>query len=144
MNWPARQLLYAAIEMLKVMVVDENPLVARAIARILAEYDVTIEVDPSTAVARVVDAEVDGQPYDLVVCDTSTPRATGLDVLSATRALERPPMFVLISGHPEVGDSGADAVLVKPFTAQELRALVTCLVAARATAPTRRLRRVDA
>ncbi len=125
------------------MVVDENPLVAHAIARILTEHDVTLEADPATAVARIVDAEVDGQAYDLIVCDASTPRATGLDVLSATRALEQPPMFILLSDHVEVADSGADAVLVKPFTAQELRALVMCLVAARATVPIRGQRRVD-
>ncbi len=129
--------------MLKVMVVDPNPVVARAIAGILAEHEVTVEGDCQTALAAIVDADVDGQPYDLLVCDGCMPPHAGVEVMAATRALEHPPMAILLSGHADLADSTADAVLVKPFTAQELRALVTCLVSARASTPTRRLRRME-
>ncbi len=127
--------------MLKILVVDDNPALAHAIANILDELDVTVEVDPAAALERVVDAEVDGEPYDMIVCDAVMSGTTGLDLLAAARSLYQPPQFILLSGEPELADAGADAVLLKPFTPQELRALITCLVAARQTATTRPLRR---
>ncbi len=122
------------------MVVDDNPILAHAIARTLAEHDVSVETDATAALAQIVDAEVDGAPFDIVVCDARMPRKTGLEILEATRALYRPPLFVLISGEADIADAGADAVLLKPFTPRELRALVTCLLSARASHPTRRMR----
>jgi CheY-like chemotaxis protein len=128
--------------MLKILVVDDNAMLARAIGRSLAEHAVTVETDATTALARIIDAEVDDGAYDLIVCDAYMPNKTGMEMLAATRVLRQPPMFILISGEADLAGAPADGVLVKPFTSQELRALITCLASARVSAKTRRLQRL--
>ena len=121
----------------RIIVIEDNAILARAIGRILAGYDVTVEIDSQAALARIVDAEVDGVPFDVVICDAHMPNKSGFDVLAATRALHRAPVFVMISGEAEIADADADAVLVKPFAPQELRALILSLLAARRIRPLR-------
>jgi signal transduction histidine kinase/ActR/RegA family two-component response regulator len=65
----------------RVLIVDDEPLVARAIRRNLMGHDVQIVASGREALA-LLDG---GQYYDLVLCDLMMPDVSGMDVYSAIR-----------------------------------------------------------
>ena len=79
------------------------------------------------------------QLVDVVLSDVKMPVADGLSLLGRVRALERRPLFVLMSGYHEVqaGDpraAGVDAIINKPFGTDELFALIERSLSVRAGA----------
>ncbi len=67
----------------RILVVDDEPLVGRAIQRILgASHQVTVETSGRAALARLER----GERFDLMLCDLMMPEMTGQDLL---QALER-------------------------------------------------------
>ena len=111
-----------------ILIVDDNPEVGRAIARMLPAYHTSFETDPSEAVRRFAS----GERIDLVLCDLEMPGMSGREVYEALHR-ERPrqaPIMLMMSGHDNVKslfDAGCP-VLLKPFRARELRALVSALL----------------
>ena len=72
----------AARGKLSVLVVDDEPVIARLIQKALVEHDVTTALDGREAVALM------GQnAYDVILCDLIMPEMTGMDVYRA--ALQR-------------------------------------------------------
>jgi DNA-binding NtrC family response regulator len=69
-------------------------------------------------------------PFDVVLTDLRMPAGSGLDVLRACRALPRPPLALVMSGHADGAeavrayDEGASHVFAKPVP---LRALLQML-----------------
>jgi PAS domain S-box-containing protein len=60
----------------RVMVVDDEPVLANMIARMLHhEYQVEVVVDARVALQRLLD-----QPHDVVLCDLMMPTMTGMDL----------------------------------------------------------------
>jgi DNA-binding response OmpR family regulator len=114
--------------MARILVVDDRPDVARAIARMLCDHETATETDPRRAVARVVE----GEGFDVVLVDFNMPDMTGRDVSDAlTEAhLERPPIILVMSGGENVDSLFATgrAVLIKPFDGDELRDLVSAML----------------
>jgi CheY-like chemotaxis protein len=116
--------------MARILVVDDRPDVARAIARMLPAYETATETDPRRAVARVVE----GEGFDMVLIDFdfNMPGMTGGDVSDAlTEAhLEKPPIILMMSGGENVDSLFATgrAVLIKPFDGDELRDLVSAML----------------
>ncbi|MBL8945697.1 MAG: PAS domain S-box protein [Myxococcales bacterium] len=108
----------------RVLVVDDDDLVARVVARILAKHDVTIAGDASTAAARLRDGDV-----DVVLCDLMMPDVPGATLYQQAVAA-RPELadrFIFMTGGvftdaaSEFVDSLGTAVLIKPFDAEVLR-----------------------
>jgi PAS domain S-box-containing protein len=65
-----------------VLVVDDEPLVARALRRFLASrHDVTVEASGTAALARA-DA---GEQFDVIFCDLMMPGMTGMELHAALR-----------------------------------------------------------
>ncbi len=61
----------------RVLVVDDDPLVGRSLARLLqASHDVTVLTSPAEAVGRI-DA---GERWDAILCDLMMPELSGMDV----------------------------------------------------------------
>ncbi|HEX7842169.1 MAG TPA: response regulator [Kofleriaceae bacterium] len=114
--------------MARILVVDDRPDVARAIARMLTDHDTATETDPRRAIARV---EL-GERFDIVLCDLNMPDMNGREVSDAlVRAHAGPPPIVLIMSGGENVDSlfaTGHAVLIKPFSGKELRELVSAML----------------
>jgi CheY-like chemotaxis protein len=127
--------------MLKVLVVDDDAMVVRALKRGLSALDVTGETDPRKAVSQILERDDAWDRYDVVVCDGNMPELKGEDVLRAVRGCREPPLFILATGREELSDAerGADAVLTKPFECRELRKVIEQIVGSRPERPTRRI-----
>jgi two-component system NtrC family sensor kinase len=113
----------------RILVIDDNEVLARSFARMLRMYDTEVENDPRKAVARIHA----GERFDLILCDLRMPTMSGVEVLASIRAHfeGRPgmPNLVMMSGSDELteGDVGAP-VLIKPCAAADVRALIARLV----------------
>lgn len=113
----------------RVLVIDDEPAVARSIERILsARHEVVVETDPRAALARIAG----GQTFDVIVCDLMMPGFTGQDVYEALAAaqpaLARRVVFVtggsLSPARQRFLDGLGNVVLAKPFSVESVRAAV--------------------
>jgi CheY-like chemotaxis protein len=110
----------------KILVIDDQADIGGEIARMLRGYETTTETDSRRAVRRVLD----GEWFDLVLCELQMPEIGGREVYAAFRRLVRPPIMLMMSGHDNVGALFAAGcpVLLKPFRAPELRELVSAIL----------------
>jgi two-component system, response regulator, stage 0 sporulation protein F len=78
------------------------------------------------------------EPFDLMVLDYKMPGMTGFEVFQQARALHPAMAVVLVTGHGtpdiinEANRMGFSAILLKPFTSDELRGTVEKVLADRA------------
>ena len=115
----------------RVLVVDDEPSVRRALERALAldSYEVVLAADGEEALDALAD-----QPADAVILDVAMPRLDGLEVCRRMRqAGDRTPVLMLtardaIDNRVEGLDAGADDYLVKPFALRELQARLRALL----------------
>lgn len=116
----------------RILLVDDEPAVARAIARLLQSlgHVVTVEHEPAAAIARLQDAPA---AFDLFITDQTMPGMTG-DVLARTALAIRPDLpVVMCTGYSEhylVEDAARDGVrafLTKPIDRNALRELLASL-----------------
>jgi PAS domain S-box-containing protein len=113
---------------LRVLVVDDEPLVSKALARLLAGHDVVTSNDGREALARVSA----GERFDAVVCDLMMPELSGMELYGAVSAVapELARRFIFITGGAFT-DSARDFVararspfLEKPVDRSTLQAAV--------------------
>jgi two-component system, OmpR family, response regulator MprA len=117
--------------MARVLVVDDEPAVRRALERALRldSYDVAVAADGEEALDALAEA-----PADAVILDVLMPRLDGLEVCRRMRqAGDRTPILMLtardgIDDRVTGLDVGADDYLVKPFALRELQARVRALL----------------
>ncbi len=109
----------------RLLIVDDDVLVSRSIARQLRGHEVEIVSSGAAAVQRLDDEEAD---YDWVLCDLMMPDMTGVDVYEAVVA-RRPHLsqrFVFISGGGASNrcrrfmEENEDRVLAKPIAPEAL------------------------
>ena len=114
--------------MARILVVDDRPDVATAIARMLSNHDTATETDPRQAVARVEH----GERFDIVLCDLNMPDMNGREVSDRLvhAQADPPPIVLIMSGGENVERLFATgrAVLIKPFNGKELRELVSAML----------------
>jgi two-component system OmpR family response regulator len=116
---------------MRLLLVEDEPDLRRALARALAERQF------------VVDAAADGEEglfhalegrYDAIVLDLMLPRRDGWDVLEQLRRAGRQTPVLLLTARDEVTDrvrglnAGADDYLPKPFATEELVARLKALI----------------
>jgi CheY-like chemotaxis protein len=66
----------------RVLVVDDEPAIGKALRRILAgEHDVTLETDARSAFERL-----DGESFDIIFCDLMMPNMSGMDFFEQVSA----------------------------------------------------------
>jgi CheY-like chemotaxis protein len=113
----------------QVLVIDDEPLVARAIGRALQrEHDVTAVTSGTEGLALLLG----GRRFDAVFCDLMMPEMTGMEV-HARLVAERPELGRLLifvtggaftSGAAEFLERTVNPCLEKPFEPDALRAAV--------------------
>ncbi len=112
--------------MIRVLVVDDDPQILRALRINLRARDYEVEVAADgTAALRAAAAN----PPDLVVLDLGLPDLEGIAVIRGLRGYSSVPIIVLsgrAEGVDKVGalDAGADDYLTKPFGVDELLARI--------------------
>jgi two-component system response regulator MprA len=117
--------------MARVLVVDDEPAVRRALERALRldNHDVALAADGEEALDALASS-----PADAVILDIAMPRLDGLEVCRRMRrAGDRTPVLMLTARDAiddrVVGlDVGADDYLVKPFALRELQARLRALL----------------
>ena len=110
--------------MSRILVVDDEPGLRRALAINLRarEYDVDVAADAAAALAAAA-----RRPPDVVVLDLGLPDMDGTDVIRGLRGWTRAPIIVLSartnqSDKVDALDAGADDYVTKPFGMDELLA----------------------
>ena len=123
--------------MTRVLVVDDDAALARALAITLTArgYDVDTAPDGATALAAAA-----RKPPDAMVLDLGLPDLDGVDVVTALRGWSRAPVIVLSARDEQSQkvaalDAGADDYVTKPFGMDELLARVRAAVRRAADAP---------
>jgi len=112
-----------------ILIVDDEPMIGRALLRILApDHDVVVVTRGREAVERLER----GERYDVILCDLMMPEMTGMDLHAglSLRFSECAARMVFLTGGvftPQARDF-LDTVpnqrIEKPFSAQSIRALV--------------------
>jgi two-component system KDP operon response regulator KdpE len=110
----------------RILVVDDEPAIVRAVETNLRRHDFTVDV------ARTVDDALSAYGAarpDLVLLDLGLPGADGKDFIRAVRTRAATPIIVLSAREGERDkvdalDLGADDYLTKPFSVNELLARI--------------------
>jgi CheY-like chemotaxis protein len=116
----------------RVLVVDDDPLVGRSMARLLqGSHDVTVITSPAEAVKRIEA----GERWDVVLCDLMMPELSGMDVEErlVRSAPDMVPRIVYLTGGAFTDKAraflgGGRPYLEKPVEAPTLRSKVSELV----------------
>ncbi len=117
---------------LRMLVVDDDPEILRAVGRTLraAGHEVDVATQGTDALARI-----GVFPYDVVLSDIAMPGMDGVALLQAIRSRDLHVPVILVTGEPTVNSAvqalelGAFRYLTKPVAATELT--TTVLTAAR-------------
>lgn len=118
----------------RVLIVDDDPALGEALARVLRGYDIPCVLVRSGRECHSALASV-GDSLELVIVDALLPDTTGVALVQDLRALLPRARVLGISGvirsrasnHPLI-TAGADAFLPKPFAGHEFRATVDRLL----------------
>ena len=113
----------------RILVVDDEPMVGKAVRRTLGEHDVTVLTDAREALARLTG----GEEYDLIFCDIMMPQMSGMDLyneLSKKLPIAAGRMIFMTGGaftprSQEFLDRVPNQRIEKPFDWQGLRQLVS-------------------
>jgi putative nucleotidyltransferase with HDIG domain len=111
----------------RVLVVDDQVPILKFLISALAGHGCVTEAATTAEQAMELIAQ---QSFDLVISDIKMPGLSGLDLLRAVKSRQPDTPVVLITGSPTVDSAvfglrhGAYDYLAKPFSAQEVRALV--------------------
>jgi PAS domain S-box-containing protein len=115
----------------RILIVDDEPAILRALSRVLQGYQVTRALSGREAVSRI---EHSG-PYDVVFCDVMMPELSGIDVYERAKQVcpgqEQRIVFITGGAFTEHAAKFIESIdnpkLGKPFDAGEVRALVKAL-----------------
>jgi two-component system OmpR family response regulator len=128
---------------MRVLLVEDEPDLARGIARGLADARCAVDLaaDGEEGLARAIDG-----PYDVIVLDLMLPRMSGWSVLDALRQRGSRTPVLLLTARDAIEDrvrglnQGADDYLTKPFALEELVARLRALVRRAAQQPSPEIR----
>jgi CheY-like chemotaxis protein len=117
----------AAGDALRVMIVDDEPIVGRRLMPALTKYGIDVEVfhDSKKALSRI-----DEKEFDVVVTDMRMDEVDGLQVLEHVMSSSPGTRVVMITGYGSVEvarealSKGAFDFISKPFKPKELRAVI--------------------
>ncbi len=119
--------LTAVKPQVRVLVVDDEPLMSAIVVKALAseKYEVEAVNDPVAAINYLREHRV-----DIVITDLMMGNHTGMEILDAAKAQQKDAVVILMTANPTVQNavtalkSGAYDFLVKPFKLEVLKAAV--------------------
>ncbi|MEZ0347837.1 MAG: response regulator [Thermus sp.] len=116
--------------MARILLVEDEPLVAHTVRRILERAGHVVDWAPSGKLAL---ERLGEGAYGLVLCDLVMPGVSGLEVIREVKRRGGPPVLALSASvsarsREEALAAGARAFLGKPFDAQTLLAQVAKLL----------------
>lgn len=124
---PERAPLIDPIPALRILIVDDDEVVAQSIARLLEGqgHQVNLAKDGETALWRYCK-----QPFDLVLSDIIMPGMGGIELLKRLRAIDPHAQVLLMTGKTlpvqieQMVQAGTLSVVKKPFVVEELLAAI--------------------
>src|SRR5512145_1414596 len=106
----------------RILLVDDDPDVLRDYAAVLRRIgEVTEAADGIAALVQIASIQ-----FDVIVCDVSMPRLTGIELLSLVRKYDLDVPVVLITGVPDLASAmraleyGAFGYITKPTSVEKL------------------------
>ncbi|MBN8284224.1 EAL domain-containing protein [Zoogloea sp.] len=138
---PEGQRRATAEALVRILVIDDEPSLARSITALLQADDRLIEECGTVAEAL---ARLNAAAYDLIVLDYRLPDASGLAVMDWLLSHDRRESVIMISAEQSVEAAvgalrrGAADFLIKPYSAEQLRRSVAKTLAKRQTERSRR------
>jgi DNA-binding response OmpR family regulator len=112
---------------MRVLVIDDEPTVARWIGRGLEEAGHAVDLARTAREGQAIACSI---TYDLVIVDLGLPDGSGLAVVYALRRAGRTMPIIIMTGHADEEriiaglDAGADDFLIKPISNALLQARV--------------------
>ena len=94
-----------------ILVIDDEKSIRNSLKEILEfeGYEVVTAENGQEGLAMIKDND-----YDLVICDIKMPKMDGKDLLAKVQSFEKPPKFIMISGHGNV-DTAIESVKMGAF-----------------------------
>jgi len=119
-----------------ILVVDDeqNMLLTMQFILEVAGYKITTAEDGQEALERILKAESNGNPVELLVTDIQMPRLTGMELIDELNRLEIGIPVLAITGYgdeqmiTELSRKGCDEYLDKPFDDEDLVERVVALL----------------
>lgn len=117
----------------RVLVVDDEPMIARTLSRVVAaEHEVAVSENGQRALDRIRS----GERFDAILCDLMMPELTGMELHAEVKSLapDQAERMIFVTGgaFTLAGKAFLDAVpnarVEKPFDPANVRALVRGLV----------------
>jgi DNA-binding NtrC family response regulator len=111
----------------KILIIDDEPIVCKALREILPRKRFTVTAVSSLAEAETAQAR---EKFDLIFCDVRLPDGSGQDYLERTMTGGEPPLVVMMTGYGTIESAvgcmraGAFDYLLKPFTPDIIEVLV--------------------
>jgi DNA-binding NtrC family response regulator len=114
-------------EKLKVMLLDDEPIVGRRLESGLAKLGCEVEVheDSTKALSRIEE-----KGFDIVITDIMMAEVNGIQILEAAKRVNPDTRVIVITGFATVSlareamEKGAFDMIAKPFKPSDLRSLV--------------------
>ncbi|MCK2184667.1 response regulator [Halomonas getboli] len=116
---------------MRLLVIEDDPLIARSLEHALAPLGNTIDVFATCAEAR---AALRHDRFDLILLDLGLPDGDGLELLAELRGRGDTTPVLILTARDAIDDRvsgldlGADDYLAKPFSLAELEARVRALL----------------
>lgn len=89
----------ACISTMKVLIVDDSPLIRVRLAELLAEVEGIEIVAQADNADQAVDLVIALQP-DVAIVDVRMPRRSGMDLIEDVKKTRRPPKIIMLTNFP--------------------------------------------